>query len=69
MITPNVTGMSPRNVHAYTGLQYYNKMPEKIKKVLQSPPTMFNFYLTTVLGLSSLPTMLALPLPLPPSLN
>ncbi len=32
MITPNVTGMSPRNLHAYKGLQYYNKMPDKIKK-------------------------------------
>jgi hypothetical protein len=30
MITPNVTGMSPRNLHAYEGLQYYNKMPDKI---------------------------------------
>ncbi len=33
MITPNVTGMSLRSLHAYEGLQYYNKMPDKNKKV------------------------------------
>ena len=32
MITPNVTGMSQRKLHAYEGLQYYIKMPDKIKK-------------------------------------
>ncbi len=26
-LTPNVTGMSPRNLHSYEGLQYCNKMP------------------------------------------
>ena len=65
MITPNITGMSPRSLHAYEGLQYYNKMPDKIKKYysLKSSPMMFNFYLATISALS-LPTMLAAP-PLP----
>ncbi len=64
MITPNVTGMSPRNLHAYKELQYYNKMPDKIKKYysLKFSPTMFNLYLATISGLS-LPSMLALPPP------
>jgi hypothetical protein len=34
MITPNVTGMSLCSPHAYKGLQYYNKMPDKNKKVV-----------------------------------
>ncbi len=67
MITPNITGKSPRNLHAYKGLQYYNKMPDKNIKVryyysLKLSPTMFNFYLATIAGLS-LPTMLAPPPP------
>ena len=55
MITPNITGMSPHSLHAYKGLQYYNKMPDKTK----------SFYLCTVCVLSSLPTMLGVPPPLP----
>jgi hypothetical protein len=41
MITPNVTGMPLRSLHAYEGFQFHNKVPEKIKKLLSIVPHSF----------------------------